>query len=416
MAWNEPGGPKKDDPWGKPKNDQSGPPDLDEVVRNLQNKLAGLFGRKGGGGGGQSGGGGGGGVSLPRPGGSGMWIVIGVFVAFIYGYQCFYVVAPAERAVVLRFGKLVDTVQAGPHWAWFPIENVTIENVDQIRTAELGYRSSGRNQQMTATNAKEALMLTRDENIIDIKFAVQYKIKDLADFLFRVVDPEESLRQATESAVREIVGKSDMDFVLTEGRSDIAVRVAALSQEILDRYKTGLQVTSVNMQSAQAPEEVQGAFDDAVKAREDQQRLINEAEAYSNDILPRARGAAARQLEEANAYKNQVTAQAEGEAARFSQILTEYAKAPEVTRKRLYLEVVEGVMRDTNKVIVDVKSGNNVMFLPLDRLATGASSGTAATASSDTFVNDAAAIAPLVPQLENRTDRGRSDTRGRETR
>ncbi len=411
MAWNEPGGPKNDDPWGKPKNDQSGPPDLDEVIRNLQNKFGSLFGRKGGGG--QGGPGGGGTAGIPRPGGSGMWILIGVFVAFVYGYQCFYVVAPAERAVVLRFGKLVDTMLPGPHWAWFPVETVTIENVDQIRTAELGYRSSGRNQQMTATNAKEALMLTRDENIVDIKFAVQYKIKNLSEFLFQVVEPEESLRQATESAVREIVGKSDMDFVLTEGRSDIAVRVAALSQEILDRYKTGLQVTSVNMQSAQAPEEVQGAFDDAVKAREDQQRLINEAEAYANDILPRARGAAARQLEEANAYKTQVTAQAEGEAARFTQIYTEYAKAPDVTRKRLYLESVEGVMRDTNKVVIDVKSGNNVMFLPLDRMGV-TTGGAAVPSTSDTLMNDAAAVAPLVPQLEDR--RGRSDTRGREAR
>lgn len=415
MAWNEPGGSKDNDPWGKPKNDQSGPPDLDEVVRNLQRKLSGLFGRKGGGGGGSSGGSGGGGVSIP--GGSGAWVVIGAFLIFLYGYQCFYVVAPAERAVELTFGKLSNTTTPGPHWAWVPFQSVLKDNVDEIRTAEIGYRSGGRNQQVTSTHAREALMLTRDENIVDIKFAVQYKIKDLPDFLFRVVDPEDSLRQAVESAVREVVGKSDMDFVLTEGRSDIAVRVAGLTQEILDRYQTGLLITSVNMQSAQAPEEVQGAFDDAVKAREDQQRLINEAEAYSNDILPRARGGAARLIEESNAYKNQVIAEAEGEAARFSLVLAEYQKAPEVTRKRLYMEAVEDVFRDSNKVMLDVDSGSNVMFLPLDRIVPKSGETAATAGATDGLMSDSLNVAPLVPTLDDRSRSPRRDVqRGREPR
>ena len=215
-------------------------------------------------------------------------------------------------------------------------------------------------------------MLTRDENIVDVRFAIQYKIKSANDYLFNIADPDTTLREATESAVREIVGKSNMDFILKEGRSDIVLRVESLIQEILDRYETGLNLISVNMQDAQPPEQVQHAFDDAVKAREDRERLINEAEAYSNDILPRARGAAARMVEEANAYKEQVVAQAEGEAQRFENILVEYKKAPEVTRQRLYLETVEQVMSNTSKVMVDVDGGNNLMYLPLDKMMTGA--------------------------------------------
>ncbi len=359
MAWNEPGGSKDNDPWGKPNKDQ-GPPDLDEVVRKLQDKLGGLFGgRKGGAGGG----------GPLRAGALGIGIILGV-IALVWIASGLYIIAPAERGVVLRFGDYQETTTPGLHWHIpFPIEGVEKVNVDEIRTAEIGYRTGGRGQRGGATSiASESLMLTRDENIVDIKFAVQYKVKSASDFLFNVLDPTVTLNQAIESAVREVVGKSDMDFVLTEGRSDIANRVAELGQGILDLYGTGLQVISVNMQDAQPPEEVQAAFDDAVKAREDEQRLINEAEAYSNDILPKARGLAARQIEEANAYKEQVIAQSEGEASRFSQILAEYQKAPEVTRQRLYLETMEKVLGNTDKVMVDVTGGNNMMFLPLDQL------------------------------------------------
>jgi membrane protease subunit HflK len=211
-------------------------------------------------------------------------------------------------------------------------------------------------------------MLTQDENIIDIKFAIQYRIKDARDYLFNVSDPDTTLHQAIESAVREIIGKRNMDFVLTEGRSEIVSRAEQLIQEIVDRYKSGLQLTSVNMQDAQPPEQVQAAFSDAVKAREDEVRLKNEAEAYANDVLPKARGGAARMMEEANAYKDQVIARAEGDASRFTQVLAEYRKAPQVTRQRLYLDAIEGVMSKSTKVIVDVEGGNNLLYLPLDRM------------------------------------------------
>ena len=374
MAWNEPGGPKDDDPWGKPKQEQ-GPPDLDEVVKKLQDRLSGLFGGKGGGGQGDDDGSGGGGT-VTAGGSPIMFIAVGIVVLIAYAYACFYVVAPAERGVVLTFGKHVDTTMPGPHWHWVPFQTYELVNVDEIQKEEIGYRTTarGRSEQLqTQSVAQEALMLTSDENIVDIKFAVQYRVKEAADFLFNVVDPVSTLRDATESAVREVVGKSDMDFVLTEGRGDIANRVAALTQDILDRYEAGLIITSVNMQDAQPPEQVQGAFNDAVKAREDEVRFKNEAEAYKNDLLPKARGMAARQIEEANAYKEQVIAKSEGEASRFLQILKEYEKAPEVTGQRLYLETMEEVLGKNEKVLLDVKSGNNVMFLPLDRA--GGSSG-----------------------------------------
>ena len=395
MAWNEPGGPKDNDPWGKPKQEQ-GPPDLDEVVKKLQDRLGGLFGGKGSGDQGGSDGGGGGGA--PAIGGSPiMLIAVGVVLLLAYGYSCFYVVAPAERGVELTFGKHTDTTLPGPHWHWTPFQTFELVNVDEIRREEIGYRSSirGRSDQIQSQSVvEESLMLTSDENIIDIKFAVQYRVKDAADFLFEVVDPTATLRQATESAVREVVGQSDMDYVLTEGRGDIAIRVSTLAQGILDKYNTGLIVTSVNMQDAQPPAEVQNAFNDAVKAREDEVRLKNEAEAYANDILPRARGAAARQLEEANAYKEQVIARSEGEASRFTQILTEFQKAPEVTGERMYLETMEGILAKNEKVLLDVSNGNNVMFLPLNR------SGTAPMTDvnfSDQALEDAmrGAIAPL---------------------
>jgi membrane protease subunit HflK len=211
-------------------------------------------------------------------------------------------------------------------------------------------------------------MLTQDENIVDIRLSVQYQIKDPRAYLFNVLDPDLTLRQVIESSVRETVGKSTMDFVLTEGRADIVADVLELSQAILDQYGTGLQITNVNLQDAQPPEEVQDAFADAIKAREDEQRLKNEAEAYSNEVIPRARGQAARRLEEAAAYRDQVIARAEGEASRFEQLLAEYQKAPDVTRERLYLETMENVLSNTSKVLVDVEGGNNLFYLPLDRM------------------------------------------------
>jgi len=365
MAWNEPGGSGNKDPWGgggRNNNDQ-GPPDLDEVIKNFQNKLGGIFGKKGGGSSGGSDIGGGEGPS------GGMIAGILVVALIVWMFTGIYIVQEGERGVVTRFGKYIDTTMPGPHWHIpSPVDSVTKVKVDENRASEIGFREKTSSGRSASHIPKEALMLTQDENIVDIKFVVQYNVSDAKNYLFNVRDPDLTLQQATESAVREVIGKSKMDFVLTEGQSDIADRAEILLQKILDRYETGLNVISVNLQSAQPPQEVKHAFEDAIKAREDQQRLINNAEAYSNDIIPKARGNAARQLEESNGYKARVVARAEGEADRFSSLLTEYKRAPQVTRQRLYLETMEEVLSNTTKVMLDVKGGNNLLYLPLDKL------------------------------------------------
>ncbi len=362
MAWNEPG--KSDqDPWGnggsgngggdkkpprKPKND-----DIDALLKKAQSVLGGAgnkFGKSGGSG----------------IGGIGGTVIVAVIVV-VWLLSGIYIVDPAERGVVTRFGSFVEETKAGPHWHMpYPIETVRIVNVDQVRTAEIGYRSDVRNRAGNVPN--ESLMLTKDENIVDLKIAVQYQVQSANQYLFEVTDPDQSLRAVVESALREVVGQSTMDFVLTEGRNEVVARVQELAQERLAAYKTGLIITSVNLQDAQPPEQVQSAFADVVKAREDRERLINEAEAYSNDILPKARGQAARELEEASAYHDRVIAQAEGESARFSSIVKEYQKAPEVTRKRLYIDAVSSVLGKTSKVFVGTESGNNLLYLPLDKM------------------------------------------------
>lgn len=339
MAWNEPGGSGDKDPWGGRKKEQ-GPPDLDEVVRKLQKRLGGLFGSRDGGGG---------------FGGAGA-LAIFLIVFAIWALSGIYIVDEGKRAVVLQFGAYKATQKPGPHWYPRFIQSVAVVDVDSVRSVDLGLRKD------------EALMLTQDENLVDIQFAVQYRVKDPEDYLFSVREPDITLREATESAVREVVGKSKMDFVLTGGRSEIAVRAQDLLQQILDDYGTGLQVTDLTMQNAQAPDQVQEAFADAVRAREDEQRLINEAEAYANDVLPRARGAASRIRAEADAYREQVIAQAEGEASRFMQVLAEYQKAPRVTRDRLYIDAMESVLGNSSKVLVDTENSNNLLYLPLDRL------------------------------------------------
>lgn len=358
MAWNQPGGGGNRDPWGG-RNGQQGPPDLDEVVRKLQARLSGLFGGRSGGGGG----GGSGGSSMPSLGGAGLAAILGV-VGVAWVLAGIYIVEPAEEGVVLRFGEYHLTTDPGPHWAPYLIDQVENVNVEQIRRAEIGFRSESGGQ----TVKNESLMLTRDENIIDIQFAVQYRIKNARDYLFEIRDADTTLRDATESAVREVVGKSGMDFVLTEGRSDVASKVKTLTQAILDRYKAGLLVTTVNMQSAQPPEEVQEAFADAVRAREDEERVKNEARAFAADILPKARGEANAMIERAEAYKQRVTSIATGESARFTSVLAEYQRAPEVTRQRLYLDTVESVMANSSKVLVDIEGGNNLLYFPLDKL------------------------------------------------
>ncbi len=364
MAWNEPGGSGNKDPWGGRKNNEQGPPDLDEVVKKLQEKFGGLFG----GGGKRSGSSGSG-----RAGSIGFGLVAIVAIV-VWAISGVYIVEEGTRGVVLQFGKYNKTTQPGPHWHPRGIQTVETVDIANIRGISIGFRAGGGNRQTGSSVGRESLMLTEDENIVDVKLAVQYKVKSASDYLFNVKEPETTLRQVIESAIRETIGKSEMDYILKEGRADVTEQTREQVQEILDHYKTGLQVTTVNLQDAQPPEQVQEAFADAVKAQGDQARVINEARAYSNDIVPRARGKAARQLAEANAYKEKVIAESTGEASRFSQVLTEYKKAPEVTRKRLYLEAVESVMSNSSKVLVDVKGGGNLLYLPLDKMMSGSSS------------------------------------------
>ncbi|NNF96924.1 MAG: FtsH protease activity modulator HflK [Halobacteria archaeon] len=343
MAWNEPGGSGSKDPWGNRKKEQ-GPPDLDEIIKKLQSKFAGLFG-----------GGGGAGRRRTTGGGFGLSFIAAV-VLVIWALSGIYIVDEGRQGVVLQFGAFRAITDPGPHWYPRFIQSVEIVDVEQVRSVNLGRIPD------------EALMLTQDENIIDIKFTVQYKVKDAREYLFNVRDPDATLRQATESAVREIVGKNKLDFVITEGRLEVAARAEKLMQEVLDSYATGILVVKLNMQDAQPPQQVQAAFDDAIKAREDEQRQINEAEAYANDIIPRARGTAARRVQEAEAYREEIIQIAQGESNRFAKVLAEYDKAPQVTRERLYLEAMESVLANSNKVMIDVKQGGSLMYLPIDKL------------------------------------------------
>ena len=347
MAWNEPGGSGNRDPWGR--RADAGPPDLDELFRRLRQRL---------------GGNGGGSSNSPPPA---LWGGLLVVLLALWLASGFYVVSEGERGVVLRFGKFTSAATPGLRWHLpYPVERVVRVNIGEIRTAEVGYRGSLRDRAATDV-ALESQMLTADENIVDVKLAVQYRVKDAANYVFKVRDPDLTVQQVAESAMREVVGKSRMEFILTEGRDAVAQQVAELLQDTLDRYQAGIEVTSVNMQDAQPPEQVQAAFFDAVKAREDEQRLINEAQAYRNEVIPRARGEVARIVADAEAYKGQIVARAEGETARFSLLAKEYRAAPRVTRQRLYLETMEKVLARTPKVLMQ-GDGNRVTLLPLDRL------------------------------------------------
>jgi membrane protease subunit HflK len=361
MSWDDSGNDKnKKDPWSGRKKEQQSPPDLDELVRTLQEKFGGLFG-----------GGGSKGTANKKspsgPSGANIGMLIGL-AALIWMATGIYIVDEGNRGVILRFGKYHETTLPGPHWRFpRPIDSAMIINVDQQRFIEIGYRS-GANQQASSGVRKEALMLTEDENIIDVRLAVQYKVKSAQDYIFNVRAPDVTLKQSAESALRAVIGKNKMDFVLTEGRSEVVAKVETNLQTMLDDYQTGLVISSVNLVEAQPPEEVQGAFSDAIRAREDEQRFINESQAYSNEIIPKARGAASRIVQEAEGYEERVRAEALGDASRFNQLLVQYEAAPEVTRKRLHLETMEDVLGNSKKVIMDVKGGNNVMYLPIDKL------------------------------------------------
>lgn len=353
MAWNEPGGNGDNhDPWSGGGNNRGkrgggndqGPPDLDEAMRKLQDRLGGIFGggKKRGGFGGDGGG---------KSGGSGFFVVLVVLAALFWAGMGFYTVDEQERGIVLRLGKYHNTVQPGLQWNPPLVDEVQKVNTTRLRTYD--HRS---------------LMLTADENIVDVDMTVQYVVADPVLFALRVRDPSDSLAQSSESALRHVVGTSDMHGILTEGRDTLALQVQARLQRYMENYSTGLSISKVNIKNAQAPRQVQDAFDDVIKAREDEQRAKNEAEAYANGIVPEARGRAQRLLEEANAYREEVVAKATGEASRFKALLTEYLKAPEVTRERLYIDTLQDVLGRTGKVMVDVDGGNNMMYLPLDRL------------------------------------------------
>ncbi len=355
MSWNEPGGDDNKDPWSG-RNNQKGPPDLDEAIRSLQEKLGGIFGGSGDNNNSNSAGG-----SFKSLG-----LLSGVAVV-LWSFSGFYIVDEGNNGVETRFGKYTQSTQAGLNWHLpSPIESVEIVNVKQQRFIEVGYRAGGR--QGAGSVPKEALMLTQDENIVDVRLAIQYQVKNAKDFIFNVSNPTATLKQVTESVERGVIGSSDMDFVLTEGRGEIVTQIKTEIQMVMDSYNSGIQVTSVNLQDAQPPEQVQNAFEDAIKAREDQQRLINEAQAYANDVIPKARGAAESKIQEARGYKEQVIARSKGEVSRFVQLLGEYQKAPEITRQRLYIEAMESVLSKTTTVMVDVKSSNNLLYLPLDKM------------------------------------------------
>lgn len=353
MAWNEPGGGNKD-PWGNRGGGKDGPPDLDEAVRKLKNRLVGVFG--GGGtrrpsGNGSGGGGGDGGLDER--------LVWGVLVLVLIGWLAsgFYIVQPAERAVITRFGAYQQTLGPGPHWhlPW-PVESAEVVNV-------------ARNRSMTLDSQ---IMLTSDENLVRIDLSVQYDVRSPEDFLFKVRSPEETLFQVVESVLREVVGKNSMDFIITEGRGAVAQRTHEMSQQIIDGYESGVNIQAVNLQRAQPPEPVQPAFEDVNKAREDRERFINEAEAVRNDVVPSARGDAAQALEQARAYRTRVTEQAEGDASRFLALLEEYQQAPAVTRKRLYLDTMQTVLGNTGKVLISSEGDDrNLIYLPLDRMRAG---------------------------------------------
>ena len=344
-----------DPQWGRRPN--QGPPDLDELLREFNRKLNSLFGRRGGNGDQPPGGG-----DMKRLGG-GAGLLLGLIVV-VWLASGFYIVYEGQRGVVLRFGKYVQTTMPGPRWHLpYPIESAEVVNVDQVRTVEVGYRNNVKSKVL-----KESLMLTDDENIVDVQFAVQYVLKSPTDYLFNSRSPDDSVLQAAETAVREVVGKSSMDFVVFEGRAEVAARAHKLMQEVLDRYGTGINISKVTMQNAQPPEQVQAAFDDAVKAGQDRERQKNEGQAYANDVIPRARGMAARVQQEAEGYRQRVIERSEGDAARFRQVLTEYNKAPQVTRERLYIETMQAIMNNTTKVLIDQKGGNNLLYLPLDKI------------------------------------------------
>jgi membrane protease subunit HflK len=395
------------------KRPNDGPPDLDQLWRDFNQRINRLFGKRGGGGGN------GGDGFRPDMRGAGIGAgIVAAIILFLWLISGFFIVQEGQTGVVMTFGRYSHMTPAGFNWRWpAPIQTHEIVNVSTVRTVEVGYRSSVRNKV-----ARESLMLTDDENIIDIQFAVQYKLKNASEWVFNLRDQEETVKQVAETAIREIVGKSKMDFVLYEGREKVAFEVGQLMQQILERYKAGVQITNVTMQGVQPPEQVQAAFDDAVKAGQDRERLKNEGQAYANDVVPKARGAASRLAQESEGYRARIIANAEGEASRFKQVLVEYQKAPAVTRDRMYIEVMQQIFSNTTKLMVDSRSSNNLMYLPLDKLISQSAADAAASRSSAPAagVTPAPTVEPAptieLPRANDARSRESRASRDRETR
>jgi membrane protease subunit HflK len=390
--------------WGRgggsrgPGGGNQGPPDLDELWRNFNRRIQDLFGRRRGAGPEQP----------PRPpsnarlgGGAGL---LGGIVLAVWLASGFYIVVEGQRGIVLTFGKFSEETGPGLRWRLpWPVQSNEIVNISQVRTLEVGYRNNVKTKVL-----KESLMLTDDENIVDLQFAVQYIVPDARAFLFNVRRPDETAMQIAETAMREVIGKSKMDSILYEAQEAIGTRARELMQQIHDRYKTGIEVSTVTIQNAQPPEQVQAAFDDAVKARQDLERQKNEGQAYANDVIPKAAGTASRLLQEAEGYKQRVIASAEGDASRFRQVLAEYSKAPAVTRERIYIETMQQVLASTSKIMMDYKGGGNLLYLPLDKLLQQG-----AAALSESAAAQRPGPAELPPSSEA-APRSRETLRGRE--
>lgn len=401
MAWNEPGGgnnSNNQDPWGSGGNrgggnrgGKQGPPDLDEALRKLQDSLNGIFGSKkrGGGDGGGAGRRVGGGQGIPK----GVWVIGAVLLFVFWLFNAVYMVDEQEQAVVLRFGEYNRTVESGLHIYFPPIEKKYQRNVTQVRS----YRQQGQ-------------MLTEDENIVEVPLAVQYRISNLESFVLKVEDPETSLRHATESALRHVVGSTPMHQVLTEGREQMGVETTERLQRYLDAYQTGITVVQVNIESAQAPAEVQDAFDDVIRAREDEVRERNQAESYANGVIPEARGQAQRLLEEANGYRQAMVARAEGEAERFNLLVAQYQQAPQVMRERMFIETMQEVLSNTSKIMVSGGEGNsNLLYLPIDKLMQQGSGGSSSSSVVVPSTSGADANTRLPAQLQQRDLRSREN-------
>ncbi|PCH59534.1 MAG: FtsH protease activity modulator HflK [SAR86 cluster bacterium] len=396
MAWNEPGnnGNGNDkDPWGGGrKGGDQGPPDIDEVIKNLTKKFGGIFGANKGGSSSGSG----------KPSGDiNLGLIAGLVVAVVvvWSFTGFYTVNQAERGVVLRFGKVLDAVvQPGLHWNPPLVDEVTLVNVQELNTRR--YSND---------------MLTTDENILNFAVAVQYVIADPVNYVISVQNPELSLDNASESAIRHVVGGNYMDQILTTGRSVMADDIKQRLQGYMDLYTTGILVSQVNVVDAQPPEDVRPAFDDVIRAREDEQKVQNEAERYANQIIPEAGGLAQQTIEQANAYKQEVIARAEGDASRFDQLLAEYLKAPEVTRQRLYLDSIEEVMISSSKIMIDVEGGNNMLYIPLDKILESSGPTLGADASRADLRALANELAPFLPNTgsTNLVNSTRLSTTGR---